>query len=429
MIITNFGVNWVIRAKYYSFSDQYDKNSYLSTIFLVVFIPRVFLLIFFNYFAIDIFPIIFKSWNILHNELFRIQLLIFLFGFSNEIFFALYVMGKKSKNYSIVYLIQYFITIFISLFYLVYIKKGIISLFYGELVGVFFFQLISFYLFRENIVFQFNRNVVKDIFKIGIPAMPKSLFENVQMNIDKYILQMYLPISELGLFSKSQFLYNGFSGLNKAFSNAYSPDYIKNITEKKTDTTTNMVMLYWLFLISSILVFSILFLMDLFSIIGVNESFWVCAKYAPFYALNVVITSYALMYGNNILISEKTYLFTLRSITCGIINIVANLLLIPRLGISGAIIATLISGFSFFIIEYYFSEKLLLFKTDVKLWIYFLIIAILFIIYLLIYFDILISPYYRVAIMASYISFLFIVDHYLFEDFLVSSILNRVKVH
>ena len=257
-IITDFGINWVIRSKYFSFSNIIERNSYLTTLLLITFFPKGILYVFFYFFSIDIFPIIFENWNVIYNDLFRVQLLIFLFGFSNEVFFAIYIMERKSKNYSIISLLQYFTNILVSLFGLIYLKKGIISLLYGELAGVFIFQVFSFYIFRNILVLRFHKKAVKDVLKIGIPAMPKSLFQNIQMNIDKYILQIFLPVSELGIFSKSQFLYRGFSGFNKAFSNAYSPSYIKNMTKSGFDASTKSTMLYWLFLISCILVFAIL---------------------------------------------------------------------------------------------------------------------------------------------------------------------------
>lgn len=390
-ILSNFGLNWVIRAKYYTFPNRRERDIYLSSLFIITFIPKFILFMTFMFFMDYIFPNMFGSWNELYNKLFTIQLFIFLINYPNEIFFAIYVLQKSSKRYSSLVLLKYFSNIIVSLSLLILFNSGIISLFYGELIGAIVFQLMSAIHFRHDFTLQFDKRVLKDLLAIGVPAMPKSLFQTVQLNIDKYILQLFMPISDIGIFTKSQFVHKAASGLNKAFSNAYSPTYLRAMTENNKDYTARELMSYWLLLISLSITFSMLFLVDIFRIIHVNPEFWICAKYAPFYAINILITSYALMYGNNILLSGKTYYFTIRSVVCGIVNITANIILIPIYGITGAILATIISGVTFFIIELYISEVYLNYRTQINLTLYAVALSIISIIYFMIYHDYLIT--------------------------------------
>jgi O-antigen/teichoic acid export membrane protein len=398
-ILTNFGINWVIRSKYFSFSNTDERNRYLSSLFIILFFPRILVLIVFMLGTDILFPTLFNDWSGVYTELFKIQLMIFLINYPNEIFFAIYILERQSKRFSSLVLIKYFSNTIISLVALIIFKKGVFSLFYGELFGVIMFQLISIIHFRSDFTYRFDKTVITDILRIGIPAMPKSLFQTIQLNIDKYILQIFLPVSDIGIFSKSQFVNKGVSGFNKAFSNAYSPSYLKKMNEDGNDISARNIMTYWILFISIILVFSILFLSDIFRVMGVNKQFWICATYAPFYAMNILITSYALMYGNNILLSGKTYYFTYRSIFSGLTNIIANIILIPIYGITGAIFATLISAITFFLIELYISEVRLHYSTNINLGIYGFSLLIITIVFYLIYNEYLISLTLRVFIM------------------------------
>jgi O-antigen/teichoic acid export membrane protein len=369
-LCTNLGTNWIIRAKYYSYDLGTQRNSFISTLVLITFILKSAFSIFFFFIAPYIFPLIFTDWNGIFNSLFKIQLLIFLFDFCKPVFTQVLIMDGLAKTYSLLTLSSYFCNLSVSLYLLVVKNNGIFSLFYGELTGSILFLSLSFLILRHKIVFQFQKEAISDIIKIGLPAVPKSLFAQIQENIDRYFLQLFLPVAGLGLYSKSQFLKQGFDNTYKAFSNAFSPSYLKSMSENGKDTEGKKIMACWLFLISGMLLFLILFMPDIFRIMGVNKNFWICAKYAPLLSFQIVINSYGMLYSNNILISRKTYLFTVRSIVAGITNIVLNLLLIPRIGVPGAILSSLISHSLIIVLGYYFSEGVLSFKTELNLSVY-----------------------------------------------------------
>ena len=180
-------------------------------------------------------------------------------------------------------------------------------------------------------------------------------------------------------------------------------------------------MLYWLFTLSLIIIFP-LFMVDVFKLIGITEEFMICAKYAPLYSLNVLITSYALMHGNNILISKSTYLYTIRSFISGLINIILNVTLIPNYGILGAIAASLVSALVFFIIEYYFSEKYLGFNTDVTIFPFLLLITVIIFIFYLVFNNFIVSLILKSILFFSFTTILLIIDYLCIEDSIIKKL-------
>ena len=425
---TDFGMNWIIRAKYYSYDSGDQRNSFVSTLLLVSFSLKSFLLILFFFAAPYIFPLIFNSWNGTLDTLFRIQLFIFLFNFCNQIFTQVFIMDGLAKTYSLITLFSFFCNVSTSLYLLVVKNKGIFSLFYGDLIASILFLFFSFFLLRHKIVFKFQKEAVRDIIKIGIPAVPKSLFAQIQQNIDRYFLQLFLPVAELGLYSKSQFLKQGFNNTYTALSNAFSPSYLKNMSEDGKDESGRKIMVCWLFLISCMLLFFILFMPDIFKTMRVNRSFWICAKYAPLLSFQAIINSYGMLYSNNILLSRKTYLFTVRSIIAGIVNIILNLLLIPRIGVPGAILASLISHSFIIVLGYYFSERLLSYRTELNLLVYLLVLFFLFMVYASIYYNYINSVHAKISIMIIYLILLVCFDH-LFNEHLVWNLIRRKLKH
>ena len=85
------------------------------------------------------------------------------------------------------------------------------------------------------------------------------------------------------------------------------------------------------------IIITILFLEDIFKFVHVDEEFWVCAKYAPMFGYNVLISGFTILYTQSILVSKKTYIFTINALLSFILSVVLNILLVPEYGIMGAI--------------------------------------------------------------------------------------------
>ena len=310
---------------------------------------------------------------------------------------------------------------------MIILKKGIFSLFYGEILGSFIFLLLSIIYLKKYLTMKFSKQVFKDILKIGLPAVPKRFFSQIQLNINKYFIQLYLPIGQLGLFQKSEFLYNGFIGLQKSFGNTISPDNLKLLVKKEKDLVSGNLSIIFIYLISIILVFCIFFLKQVFVIIRVNESFLPIANYAPLFAINIIITGYANMFVNNILISEKTYYLTLRTILAGMLNIVANIIFIPKFGIIGGIIAVIIGSSISIIIEIYVSEIILLSRTKINYWIWLSILITTLSIYIINY-QFIFSTNQKFLIMIIYFFLLFLIDYYFVKAINWKSVKNKIRL-
>lgn len=384
-VISNLGLNWLIRAKYHKLEE--NKKVYLFSLLLLSIFFR-FTIILLLLPVVDIYlSSLLNKWDESYIYIFYLQLIIYFMNSFIVVLTEVFVVERKAKEYSYIFIFSYLINITIATFYLVYLKEGIGSIFYGEIYQAIIFTLFSIFILRKHFCIGFTTNIFKDIIKIGLPALPKSSFAQIQQKADQYIMQMYLPIGVLGVYSKSQFIRSGIDGMNKSFSRAYSPSYMKDKNHNKDTEYTEKLTTKWLLVISVIYIFFVLYLLDIFILMRINPDFYIMATIAPMLALRSVIMSFGTMFSNNILISEKTYIFTIRSIIAGIVSVLLNLLLIPSLEIIGAIISSIISAFIIIGFGYYYSERKLLYKTYLNYKVYFFLIMYLFSVTFFIYFG------------------------------------------
>jgi len=315
-------------------------------------------------------------------------------------------MNKYSSAWTMTNLIILFTNHGVALILLIVYDMGVHSLFYAELISYLVYTIISIYILSSYFRFSFTPRAIDDIIHIGLFAVPQNLFGLIQRNISKYMLQIFMPVNALGLYTRSEIIHIGFKSFSKSFNNAVSPKYIENKKKNGEDSSIHHTMIYWLFFLSTIQLFFILFLMDIFKLVKVNEAFWDCAIYAPILGMVIIISSYNLPYNNNILVSKKTYLYTIRAIIGGILMIILAYYLIPKIGIIGAIIPILVSSFIHMFTEYFFSEHYLNNKTVINLRIYFLVLIFLFIVITLPFLGFTFTLISKCFIFSTYLLFL-----------------------
>ena len=213
-----------------------------------------------------------------------------------------------------------------------------------------------------------------------------------------------------GIFQKSGFVYTGFRGLLKSIGNTVAPSNIKKLTEKEEDNETGLVIIQFIYFISILLVMSILYLESVFKFMGVNESFWICAVYAPLYGFSVLISPLATMYVHNVLVSEKTYLLVYQTIINLLSTIILNLILIPVYGIMGAIISAIIVSFISLSVIIIINSKVLSYETNLNFGAWSILLLLVVFIFLLNYFNYLTFFSSKLIVFVLYVVSIFILD-------------------
>ena len=373
-IFSDYGTNWVIRYRYFRFKNEDQRSVYLTSILVVSLILKIIFSLLLFALKDLVFPIFFPQWTDYYSDLLDIQILIFFLTFINNIIYPVLILEKESVKYSSLLLGSFFINSGVSLLLIIKFDFGLSSLFYGELVRGIFYLIISFVFLKRHLKYGFTYSVFRDIFRIGLPAVPKNLFGQIKTNINKYFLSIYMGVGDLGLFQKSEFIFKALMGFERSFSSTAAPKNIELLTKSKVDLETGKHTVAFMYFISLLLIISIFFMRDVFILLNVNESFLDAAKFAPLFGFSVLFSGFSMMFSNNILVSGKTYFYTIRSIITGIAAIILNIILIPLYGVFGAIYATILCAALSLSIEIFISEVILNHKTKINYWIWIFII-------------------------------------------------------
>lgn len=329
-------------AMYRMFFEN-EKSEYKKSICSTAFIFSIFtsVIIFFLMFAFkDVLAQIFFG-NKTYNYLIYITAIATLVGATNSIVSAPTRMQNKRKVYLIMNTLTPIISYSIAIPLLLK-EQYIIALPLAGMISAILNEIVFLVINRQYFSFKaINMNYLKPLLKIGIPLMPNFLIYWIFNSSDKLMITNILGTRATGLYSvgsklghASQLIYTAFAGGWQYF--AFSTMKEKNQVE------SNSKIFEYLGIISFIcttFVFSLAKPIYELLFTGEYVSGYIVSPYlflAPLLQMLFQVET------NQFLVIKKTWpnIFILSS--GAIINVILNFILIPKIGIEGAAIASLV---------------------------------------------------------------------------------------
>ena len=314
-------------------------------------IASILVFIFSSNIAIDIFkkP---ELVSVLRVFAFMIPLLI-----ATEIFVNIMLSFKKIQYNVIIRDLTERIFRFIIVVLFIYLGFSLSWIALGYVLGSLLTCILFLNLLRRKEFIIFDKKIKPDLdFKeliiYSLPLILVSLLSLLQKWADIFILGFYRSASEIGVysiaFSTAALLSIVPTALMSLFAPIATSLYASN---KKNDIKKiNNFVTKWIFTFNlPFLLILIFFSKNLLQLVFGNEYL------SGYLALIILGFSYLLLslthiYSNNLLIIKKTKLLSILVLISTLSNIILNILLVPRYGINGAAISTLVATVIFLIL-------------------------------------------------------------------------------
>lgn len=322
-VILNFG----IYQSYPTLKNQGIKNlqdKYISLfIFQFIILISVFISILLLFNISQVY-----SWGLI---LIPIMLL------TNQMSFLFIVDDIKRRNIAIVlgsfsYLLA---TIILYYFFQSSLYPVILILIFKELITLLI--LLINYKIKINI-YSLNKKLIKKIFSFGLFAAASQLLLVLNYKIDIFILKPFVPLTELGYYS----LGAGMAALAWIIPDIFKETLLSRISKKNYIAETTISLRLSL-TISYIILLVILFFGKDLIVLLYGDSFTPAYKVTVYLFVGIIGMIFYKIIGNVFLVrgDKKMVLYTL--LVGSVMNILLNYILIPRFGIIGAAVASLIS--------------------------------------------------------------------------------------
>lgn len=334
--------------------------------------------IFFGSLASILFIPVFNISSILSKWLFFFLVILNLRMY-RDIFAIRLKILEYNKLYALDSIIYTLVLCISSVIFLVPLRMGIYGYFLSYIVAnicsIIFILITSKFsikiLKRKN-----NTRMLKELILYSLPMIVNSISWWITNASDRYMIEWFMTNSDIGLYSvatKLPTIITSFTGVfNQAWLISSVIEY-ENEKEKKFYSETFRKFYGLSFLACCFFIM----IVKPFMAIYVSNEYYVAWKYAPILIASAISSGIASFMVGIYYACMKNISITITTVIGGIFNIILNLILIPKIGVLGAAIATYISWTIIAFIRMIDIKRIFYFKVNYSRLIFYYILNIL----------------------------------------------------
>lgn len=261
-------------------------------------------------------------------------------------------INEKSVFYIIIMSIKLTLILVLNILFIVKLKLGILGIIYGNLLGSLFISIVTLPFLIKNINFRIQLSILKEMLKFSIPLIFTNISGLILTLGDRYFIKHFLTYHEVGIYSI------GFKIVNviklifiQSFQIGFIPIAYKMFHDKDAKRFFSKLFTYFTLILIFISILFSFFSKELLVLITNDNAYIEVYLIIPLLATTIILRGVQVFFTLGFHYSKKTKKTTLILFIAVIINVVLNLLLIPRFELYGASVSTILS--SLFIVYFY----------------------------------------------------------------------------
>jgi len=346
----------------YFFLGKSDRKTVFSSTFSILFFSGIITSIILISFAKDISKIILFSPEFANFV--RLASLILLFDTLGNLPFLILRAEERPFQFTAFRLLRFSMELGLNILFVVILKKEVLGILYANLIA----SILNFFIMLPVALRYFNfkldLSLLKEMVLFGIPFLPNGIaFMTIEM-IDRFLVTKFLGKDILAFYHANYKFAAVLLLLIVGFRNAWQPFFLKIAREDSAQKTYSRILNYYLFGAGAIIIFITFFIKDIltyhyfnaFYILGKN--YWKGIPIIPWIILAYFFFGIYVIFTPAFYITKKSYLMFLFTGAGAILNVVCNLLLLPRLGIWGAVISTVLAYAVMMVLIYLIAQQI-----------------------------------------------------------------------
>jgi len=357
-ILYRFGLRGSFGRFYWDYKDDPQAlGEFFATVLLFVGVVSTLSTVILISFGKEFFELIAK--DVPFNPYIKLGLLAAFFGVFPPFWLLLCQNREKSRTYVTFTTVSFLLTTGLSIYFVVFLKEGALGRLKSQLYIQIASSILALLLLGKELVPKISLRKLGAALKYGLPLIPGNLSGWIVALLDRLILGGYQGLSSVGVYNIGYALGGTMGMAATAFNFAYSPYFMKKLTEQgdAAKTTISRVATLWTIVM-------------VFIAVGISGFSWevvhLMTPSAYHDAWKVVpIITLAFLFQGMYFMSVAPLFFKKRFtryvpisiIAAGAVNTLGNFLLIPRYGMMGAAWATASSYLVMFITAHLLSKR------------------------------------------------------------------------
>lgn len=244
-------------------------------------------------------------------------------------------------------------------FVLLSMGRGLNGIYEAYIITYMCITIALFPMMRRDYSDDFSVKELKGMLKFGLPYMPVLFFSWVIDFSDRYLLARLSSLEQVGLYSVGYRIGQAMYLVVKTFIVAWVPLMLSLSQEyrEKAQEILGKIFTYFFFALAALFLFVSIFSKEIIQIFT-SHAYYDAAKVVPWISFSYVLNGVYLYMLSGLIIARNIYIQPVILLISAAVNILLNIILIPRFGMMGSAGATVISYLIVAVATYCCAQKL-----------------------------------------------------------------------
>ena len=242
---------------------------------------------------------------------------------------------------------------------------GLVVVFHLGIEGVFWAMiasnlvqaLLGAFLSRRNFRLVFSLPQLRQMLWFGVPLLPASLSLWVLNSSNRYFMNHYGTLVDVAVLGVGMRVANLVAFFISAFQNAWPPFAYSLLKDEALAKRVYARVLTYFLLVTMLLAVGLSIFAHEAILILATQKYAASTVLIPWLVFSAIAWGVVGIVGIGFEIAKKSYHFSIATILGSVITILLNLLLIPRLGVTGAAVATFSGNLAALAYGFYAGQK------------------------------------------------------------------------
>lgn len=244
-----------------------------------------------------------------------------------------------------------------TVFLLTYVRQTVDSIYLAQLMGSMVYLIVLLPYLLKNMEIRFETQVLKEMLAFSIPLGIGTMSTIMVSFADRYILKYFGVLADVGIYSLGFKIANTILFVVMSIQLALTPLIFKSFDRPESKRFFSKILTYLSFFIMFLVVSLSMFGFEIIRVLARNPDYWPAINVVPIVALGIFIGMVKDTTGIGLIITRKTHQMAFITASMSVLNLLLDLLLIPRMQVFGAAIANLLTQFAFLLFIYRASQR------------------------------------------------------------------------
>lgn len=352
-MIYNPGIISATLRLFYDSDSNGEKKVLIDSSFLMLIIPGIVVLVLSLIFGEPIIKLIFKDYNFFPYGLIAVSLAMLVQPI--RLWSTVWVAYNKELYIAKSFIIRLIIASVISVILIALFKMGALGKLLGQLSGQILIMAVVIISILKLGKFKVSLTVMKKVFFLGFPLF-FSVWGYIILDIgDRYLIERIMDMNSVGLYDVGYKIAAIPVVLSNGLNQVWTPIFYENLKNESYETIEKLLC-YFIIFLTLICGTLILFTDEIFQLF-INSRYYTVTDFVPYITAGVFFLGLSTVFSSALSYQKKFKTFTVVITISALINIILNLLLIPKLGLKGAALSTFCAFLLQNIIGYFLTKS------------------------------------------------------------------------